>query len=195
MNDEKTAQQLQEFLRARESLESHGIRPEVWHCANSFGAEHHPSSRQDLVRVGMHAYGIDGRPDSPFRPVMALKSRIVADRIVPQGATVGYNATWEAPRPTRILTIGAGYGDGYPRHLSGCSSVLIHGVPCPVRGIICMDLFMVEGDAVPDAKVGDEVTLLGPGASASQLAAWAGTNAHEIVTRIAPRVPRRYLNL
>lgn len=194
-NPEKTARQLEEFDVSRKALTTSGIQPEVWHCANSFGAEQHPSSRHDLVRVGMHAYGIDGRPDSPFRPVMALKSRIVADRVVPQGATVGYNATWEAPRPTRILTIGAGYGDGYPRHLSGKASVLIQGVPCPVRGIICMDLFMVEGDDVPDAQVGDEVVLLGPGASASQLASWAGTNAHEIVTRIAPRVPRRYLNL
>ena len=30
-----------------------------------------------------------------------------------------------------------------------------------MRGNICMDQMMVEVDAVPDAAVGDEVTLLG----------------------------------
>jgi alanine racemase len=52
-----------------------------------------------------------------------------------------------------------------------------------------MDQFMVNvGD--DDVIVGDQVTLLGSGIAAEDLADWAGTNEYEVMTNISARVPR-----
>ena len=56
-----------------------------------------------------------------------------------------------------------------------------------------MDQFMVDvGD--DEIRVGDEVTLLGDGILAEDLAKWTGTNEYEVMTNISNRVPRVYLN-
>ena len=56
-----------------------------------------------------------------------------------------------------------------------------------------MDQFMVNvGD--DDIKIGDEVTLLGRGITAEDLARWMGTNEYEVMTNISARVPRVYVN-
>ena len=39
--------------------------------------------------------------------------------------------------------------------------MLIHGKKAPICGRVCMDQFMVDVTDIPDAKAGDEVTLLG----------------------------------
>jgi alanine racemase len=72
------------------------------------------------------------------------------------------------------------------------AQVLVNGKKYPQVGRICMDQFMVNvgGD---DAKVGDEVVLLGGGVTVSDLAEWAGTNEYEVMTNISARVPRVYL--
>jgi alanine racemase len=96
-----------------------------------------------------------------------------------------------------VVTIPAGYGDGYDRGFSGTGEVLLRGRRYRVSGTVCMDQFMVDvGDAAAD--VGDVVTLLGDDSgdavTAEELAARIGTINYEITTRIASRVPRIYLN-
>ena len=55
-----------------------------------------------------------------------------------------------------------------------------------------MDQFMVDAGE-DDVKVGDEVTLLGSGIPAEDLADWAGTNEYEAMTNISARVPRVFI--
>jgi alanine racemase len=56
-----------------------------------------------------------------------------------------------------------------------------------------MDHFMVNvGD--DEINVGDEVTLLGEGIGAEDLASWTGTSEYEVLTNISARVPRVYVN-
>jgi alanine racemase len=43
-----------------------------------------------------------------------------------------------------------------------------------------------------EARVGDEVVLLGEDISAYDLAHWTGTNEYEVLTNISARVPRVY---
>ena len=61
-----------------------------------------------------------------------------------------------------------------------------------------MDLCMVDITGVADAKMGDEVVLLGAQGdeiiSAYELASWAETIPYEITTGISYRVPRCYLS-
>ena len=54
--------------------------------------------------------------------MVTLRARILQIRDIPQGATVGYNGTWTAARPSRIATLAVGYADGWPRGISNRSS-------------------------------------------------------------------------
>ena len=77
-------------------------------------------------------------------------------------------------------------------------SFLLRGVRVPVVGRICMDMCMVDVTQVPEARVGDQVTVLGDGKdgapSACDLAGQLGTIAYEILCSINKRIPRIYLD-
>ena len=66
-----------------------------------------------------------------------------------------------APGRMQVATVPVGYGDGYPRNLSGKGYVLIHGKKAPVLGRICMDQFMVDVTGIPDVGPDTPVTLAG----------------------------------
>ena len=94
----------------------------------------------------------------------------------------------------RVATIPVGYGDGYPRILSGKAEVIISGKKCPVLGRICMDQFMVDVSAA-DANLFQEVTLLGEeGEEAISLYDWEkfGVFPYEFLCGLGNRVPRVY---
>jgi alanine racemase len=126
---------------------------------------------------------------------MTLTTEVAATRRVPAGAGVSYDHTWRAPGATNLALVPVGYADGIPRAASNRAEVTIAGRRRPVRGRIAMDQFVVElGDDV--VSVGEPVTVFGDPASgvpsAADWAGWAGTINYEIVTRIGPRVARRY---
>ena len=88
-----------------------------------------------------------------------------------------------------------GYGDGYPRALSNLGHVLIHGRKAPIRGRICMDQFMVDVSDIPQAAVGDTVTLIGKDDGESitveDLTEPAGLFHYEFLCDLGKRIPRR----
>jgi alanine racemase len=87
-----------------------------------------------------------------------------------------------------------GYSDGYDRALGNRAHVIVRGRRAPVIGRICMNLRMVDVTDVPEARLDDEVVLLGTGGdetiSAETIAEWAGTINYEVVSRISPLLPR-----
>jgi alanine racemase len=99
-----------------------------------------------------------------------------------------------------VATVGIGYGDGYPRHLSNRGTqVLVAGMRCPLLGRVTMDQIMVDvTDAGRSVNAGDEVVLFGEQEGerilVSELAEKAGTIPWEILTGITRRVPRVYRN-
>jgi alanine racemase len=157
-----------------------------------------------MIRVGLGLYGICLAPgaEAELRPVLAWNTRIVALRDVPAGTPVGYGGDrpggWKAPRRGRIATLACGYADGYLRAISFArgAHVLVRGRRAPLAGRVSMDLMGVDVSAVPAARVGDEVVLIGTQGpariTASDVADWAGTIAYEVTCAIAPRVQRRY---
>lgn len=185
-----TSRQLRAFRSVLAALGREGLRPPLAHAANSAALLRHADSRMDLVRPGLAAYGLY----PGFAPVLTLKSKIVFLKTVPKGTAVSYGAAWRAKRVSRVATLPVGYGDGYPRALSGRTSVLIGGRRCPVIGRVTMDQTMVDATDVPSARVGDDVVLLGrqSGAEvpAAELARLCGTIPYETTTGLSARVPR-----
>lgn len=174
---------------------------EFWeHDRNSAGLLRFAAEPRCLVRVGLLMYGLS--PEQEFqgglKPVMALKSRVCLLRDLPPGRSISYGRTFITQRTTRVATIGIGYGDGYPRSLSGKGAdVLIRGVRCPLLGRVTMDQIMVDvTDHPEEVNTGDEVVLFGTQRGetidAREIAERAGTIPWEIFTGITKRVARVY---
>lgn len=197
--------QLKSYEQLLVRLDRLGLSGLLRHAANSAGFLNLPGSRYDLIRPGLVVYGI--LPDSyqsghrtsrlDLVPVMSLRSRIVNLRELPAGRSISYERNYFTRRLSRIAVITAGYGDGYPYSLKHRGQALVRGRRVPVIGNVCMDLTMLDVTDVPEAVVGDTVTLLGSDngttITANELAAWAETIPYEIICRVSPRVPRVYV--
>lgn len=195
----RTAAQLAAFQEAVAAIESAGLRGSdvILHAANSAAALLHPETRLDLVRCGLPVYGYapsPALPDLGLRPALAWRARVVALHDLVAGDRVGYGGTWEAERPTRIAAISVGYADGYHRALSDRASVLIGGRRAPVVGRVSMDFITADVGALPEVRVGDEVTLIGRQGDqeigAGEMADWLSTIVWEVLCTIGRRVDR-----
>ena len=71
---------------------------------------------------------------------------------------------------------------------SGRHSVLVGGRPAALIGRVSMDLMTIDLRAVPDARVGDIVTLWGPQLPVEHIAAAAKTISYELTCAITRRV-------
>lgn len=196
-----TRRQLELFEELVAEVESAGVSLRYKHMANSAATLSLPEAHFDMVRPGVAAYGLwpgprlVGRAD--LQPALSLRARVNASKLVSAGERLSYGLRYELQRDGRVVTVPAGYADGYDRGLSGTADVLIDGKRHRVSGTVCMDQFLVDvgDDEVP---VGKEVTLIGKDGhdqiTAEELADHLGTINYEITTRIASRVPRVYLN-
>ncbi len=163
--------------------------------ANSSGIFLGPDFASDLARPGAALYGINptpGRPN-PMRPVVRLSARVLALRTIAAGAAVGYNATWTAPRPGRIATIGVGYADGWLRSHSNHGHAVFDGAMLPLVGRVSMDLTTLDATDCPALREGDWVELIGPARPVDEVAQAAGTNGYEILTSLGRRYRRAWL--
>ena len=158
------------------------------------------AAHSDWVRPGIAVYG--SAPDFPERtaadwglqPTMSLTSKIISVQNLAQGSTVGYGSSFVADKPMRIGVVACGYADGYPRHCTTGTPVLINGVRCPMVGRVSMDMITVDLAAVPDAGMGSEATLWGRASagtllSIDEVARAAGTVSYELMCALAQRVP------
>ena len=167
------------------------------HLSNSAGLLGYPQGVCNLSRPGLMLYGVSPLPafQKKLSNVMTLKSRVTLVRTLPAGHGISYGRQFLTTRPTRVATIGIGYGDGYPRHVSGNGAeVWIRGRYFPILGRVTMDQMMVDVTGADDVGEGDEVELFGPNVSVAAVARQADTIVWEIFTGITPRVMRCYIS-
>jgi alanine racemase len=156
--------------------------------------------RADWVRPGIAVYG--SAPDFPehdaahwqLQPTMTLASRIIGVQQLQPGDTVGYGSSFTADAPLRIGVIACGYADGYPRHCSTGTPVLVDGVRTRLVGRVSMDMLTVDLTPVPQAVIGSEATLWGRASTGGvlpidEVARAGSTVAYELMCALAPRVP------
>ena len=195
------------FTEAVELAEAKGVRPEVRHLANSAATLVRPETHFDLVRPGLAVYGLSPIPDQAtpaelgLRAAMSFRANLALVKRVPAGQGVSYGHKYVTDRETNLALVPVGYADGVPRHASGGDGspgapVLVGDRTHRIAGRVCMDQFVVDiGDT--DSVAGQEVVLFGDEANGEPTAEdWAvasGTISYEIVTRLAPRLPRTYL--
>ncbi|MCW8348338.1 alanine racemase [Vibrio sp. ZSDZ65] len=186
-----TTEQINTFLSLTEGC--NGERS----LAASAGLLAWPTSQLDWVRPGIIMYGVSPfgertAEDMGFKPVMTLKSHLIAVREVKQGESVGYGANWTSERDTKVGVIAIGYGDGYPRMAPNGTPVLVNGRKVPIAGRVSMDMLTV--DLGPEASdcVGDEAILWGDALPSEEVAEHIGTIAYELVTKLTSRVEMSY---
>ena len=195
-----TMLQFTRFLDVLKELEQkYGRTFEIRHCAASAAVLHYPCTHMDMVRPGIALYGhypdpgCEGLDGPGLRPVMSLFSRVAAVRDFPADTPVSYGCTasfgGEGGR-TAVLPIG--YADGLHRTLSNQGSVWLDGQPRPIMGRVCMDLCMIGLDGEAEVHPGDVAEIFGERLPVEGQAELAGTISYELLTAVAPRVPRIY---
>lgn len=169
--------------------------------ANSAGLLAWPDAHQNTqwVRPGIMLYG-----SSPImkhtakhfelKPVMTLKSEVIAIHDFNKGDSVGYGQSYVCDKDTRVATIAIGYGDGYPRHANTGTPVLINESLFPLIGRVSMDMITVDVSKAKNIIVGDEVILWGEGLSADVIAEHANTISYDLFCGVTQRVPFNYIN-
>ena len=193
--------QFERFAQFEQMLRSLGVDPGMRHVCNSAGIMELPEYQLDAVRAGITIYGIYpseevDRSKMKLKGVMTLVSHIAYIKELPEGCPVSYGGTFVTKRRSRIATIPAGYGDGYPRLLSNKGSVLIRGQRAPIVGRVCMDQFMVDVTDL-EASEFDPVILLGKDGkdeiTPEELGRLSGRFPYELTCDINQRVPRVYV--
>ena len=195
-------EQLETFKRSLSRIREAGIQVEQIHAANSAAVLACPASHFNVVRPGVMLYGLEPMPESGIaeflRPVMSWKTQVMQVKTLPPGSRVGYGDAYRTRGEETIAVAPVGYADGLRRTPSTWREVLIHGRRAPLVGRVSMEKITVNVSHIPDVKAGDEVVLLGQQGddcvSADEIAGWIRSNNYEVVTSIAPRVPRTYIS-
>ncbi|MCC6904702.1 MAG: alanine racemase [Anaerolineae bacterium] len=196
-----THHQLDIFNDTVRAVRAAGFPIQVRHAANSAASMDLPETHFEAVRPGITLYGLYPAPTVShpvtLHPALSLISHLGRIREMPAGTSVSYGRTFIASQPVRVGLVMVGYGDGFRRSLSGKGRVLVAGKPAPEIGRVCMDQFMVDLSAVPEAQEGDPVVVIGSDGrssiSADDIAGQAGTINHEVFTGLSCRIPRIYV--
>ena len=204
----QTCTQEKLFLSCLDRLRALGVSPGIVHMANSGAISARPETWADMVRPGAILYGYYQSFDPPekkkevmgqmpLQPSLSLRARIIALRDLAPGQSVGYAARFISKRPSRIAVINAGYADGVVRALTNKGQALVNGRRVPLVGTISMDLTTLDVTDVPDAKLGDVVSIFGADGDediqVSDVAASINTVTSDLLCALGRRVPRFYL--
>ena len=183
-----------------------GTAPICRHFSSSASTLLFPETYFDMARVGISAYGYwpsrqthalymeKNKRRIELKPVLSWHAKVAQVKRLKKGAAIGYGLTYKTFNNAKIIVVPVGYYDGYDRQLSNTSQILVNGVKAPVRGRVCMNMFMADVTHLKRVRVGDPVTLLGceghERIDADMLAEWSGTINYEILSRINPLIPR-----
>ena len=197
---EFTKVQHDRFLRMIDAVETEGnFRFRLHHCCNAGGIASYPEWAWDMVRCGIILYGTgDLAERMGMKPVMTVKTTVSTIKDFDPDTSISYGRQFFTTRPSRIAVLPIGYADGLFRALSGKLRVLTPYGEAQQVGRICMDMCMIDISHVPEAEVGDTVTIFGTDGNdtieVDSLSCRLNTIPYEILCGINKRIPRIYLD-
>ncbi len=188
-SDPDTKSQIDSFLAQARNL---GLEVSL---ANSAGILAWPQSHLDWVRPGIMLYGASPLEKQAaiqldLKPVMTLQTALIAVQARRKGESIGYGGDWRCPQDMPIGVAAIGYGDGYPRHATPGTPVLVNGTRVALVGRVSMDMITLDLRLQPQANIGDPVVLWGQGLPVEDVATSAGTIAYELLCHVTERIPR-----
>ncbi|MBT9142046.1 MAG: Alanine racemase 1 [Dehalococcoidia bacterium] len=195
-----TLGQIEKLNRVLAQLDEAGMLPPLRHFACAPCLINYPEETlrgyYNMVRIGAVLYGYPEAPAAgtwaeQITPIATVTTRIIALRQLPAGSYISYNRTYRTDSVRQIAVIPLGFGSGLHRALSNRGEVVIGDKRAPIVGRICMDHTMIDVTGL-DAKIGDEVEVVGPRLTAEEQAAKAGVGANDILTPLCRQVQRVY---
>lgn len=202
--------QFKRYTQMKEQIESARFKIEYAHLASSAASLLFPHTHFNLARVGIALYGhwpsketylsyrLKGGQNNALKPILSWKTLIGQIKTVHKGEYIGYGTTYRATSELKIAVLPIGYYDGYDRQISNTGYVLINGMRAPVRGRICMDMFMVDVTDIPNVTLETEVVLIGKSGDetirAEDIAGWTNTINYEVLARLGLHLPRRVIS-
>ncbi len=184
-NEAAVARQNKVFRRSIRDIELSGIDVPLKHLAASAAALSTPDARLNCVRIGTLLYGqyptralrLAYQDELSLQDTWRFCSRIIAIRSLPPGVSVGYGSEFQSQRVSRVAVVPVGAADGLGmepvslmrRGWIGAVKALtrsrltlwarVRGEEAPIVGRIAMQMCSMDVTDIPEASVGDEVTL------------------------------------
>ena len=156
-----------------------------FHSCNSAALFREEHFSEDMVRVGIAAYGcleLSREIAAAFtlKPVLSLYATQLSSRSICEGEHVGYSSTFTAREETVVSNYDFGYGDGF---LRACSNTYETPSGEKIVGRISMD----NSSFISEKK---ELLIF---SDASRVAEYAKTISYEILTSLKPHLKREIL--
>ena len=164
----------------------------------------------DITRPGISLYGLTANRYGMFgeggsvklRPAVRVSAQILQSRVIEAGESVGYGASYVTQQPSRIITVGLGYADGFPRSASiGATHPNNHSIRLQIDGksvtlagrvsmdLMCLDVSDISADL---CEAGNWIDIISDSDQIHDLAEASQTSTYEILTRIGKRVVKEY---
>ncbi len=184
--DELTSEwyvQNETFQKVKQKVEELGLKNIRFHSANSASLVRTQDFNEDMVRVGIAAYGCleshvyDAKE---FKPVLSLLASQNSVRTLNKGARVGYSANYTLGCDAKVSNYDIGYADGFFRCLSS-------NYTTPQGFAQVGNISMDNASFLCDAK---ELLIFD---DAKKIARDANTLAYEILTSLKASIKREVL--
>lgn len=182
-----TNNQIKKFDQLLDKLKACNINIGVTHLLASYGILNYRNVNYDYVRVGIILYGLlsDNTYDYNLKPVMTLKSKVVAINEVSANERLSYGSSYISKRAMNVAVVSIGYADGLLRNLSNKDyNVLVNGQLCPIIGLICMDQMLIDISHCDNIQLFDDVIIFNELILASDMAAKANTITNEVLSSL-----------
>ncbi|MBN1222291.1 MAG: alanine racemase [Candidatus Aminicenantes bacterium] len=193
--------QFKRFTGVLEDLEKKGIDIPVKMASATPSLLNYAHMSLNFVDPGRLIFGnpVVSRPKraADLKPVFrSLKTRIVELKTLKPREKFSEQSPYAVNKDMCIGVIPVGWGDGYSRDHSAAGAALVRGKRVAVLGDVCFEHTVVDLTDVPEAKIGDEVVLIGKQGdehiALEEIAAIRNTDLHEVCQSVKKHIPRLY---
>ena len=159
--------------------------------------------KNEWCRVGLALFGVSPVENTTadeydLKPVMTMKTNVIAIKDVKAGESIGYGQTYRAESDMQVAIIGIGYGDGFPWSLSKSAHVMLNNNKANIVGRVSMDMLAIDISEIKGISIGDSVLIWGQECKSKLLIETVANNAFTIpyvlLCQITSRVKYQYVN-